>query len=393
MYDSLRVVASGGRGEIFLSGNGGADWTQLAVDCPEDDDIAAIAFAGRELLWTAGRDEAQLIDTAVPGGDCRYYEFGDTIWGYNVRFRVEGFESPAERIVLCAHYDATSGSPELCAPGADDNATGVAGVLACAGALLGAPVSKTVEFALFDAEEVGLLGSRYFTGNFDPGVTYEAVINLDMLGYDMFRDGSLMIAGRADPADSALADLVMAAIDSLDLPLLPMYTGAPNLASDHISFQDAGVPGILMIEADRMQLNPKYHTCSDIADSIMFDYLTECTQAALGSIAFLAGYDFYTGDDTVAVPVALYQNYPNPFTSSTIVSFTAPETIPVEIAVFDVLGRLVARPEIYRVAGADSGYVDWSGRNRGGRLLACGVYFVRLRAGSVEAVRKAVVVR
>ena len=58
-----------------------------------------------------------------------------------------------------------------------------------------------------------------------------------------------------------------------------------------------------------------------------------------------------------------------------------------------MLGRLVARPEVYRVAGADSGYVDWAGRNRSGRPLASGVYFVRLRAGNVEAVRKAVMVR
>jgi hypothetical protein len=393
MYDTLRVVASGGRGEIFLSDNGGVDWRRVEDGCPENDDIAAIAFAGRELLWTAGRDEAQQIDITPLGEQCRYYQFGDTIWGKNIRFRVEGDETPYHRIVMCAHYDATSGNPYVCTPGADDNATGVAGVLASAGALFGASVSRTVEFVLFDAEEPGLLGSRYFTGNFDPGVTYDAVINLDMLGYDKHRDWSLKISGRADHDDSTLADIVTTAIDSLGLLLVPDYTTVPNLTSDHVAFHGEGIPGILLIESDRTQLNPGYHTCRDVADSVMFDYLTECTKAALASIALLAGYDFHGEDPTAVAPIALYQNYPNPFASNTIVSFTAPEASPVEIAVFDVLGRFVARPETYRVAGADSGYVEWTGRNRSGRRLASGVYFVRLRVGSVEAVRKAVLVR
>lgn len=392
MFDTLHVVAAGGAGEIFLSENGGMDWVSIDAACPEDDDIAGVAFVERDLFWTAGRDETQLIDIAPPDAQCSYYQFGDTIWGKNLRFRAEGRDAPDHRIVMCAHYDATSGNPYVCAPGADDNATGVAGVMASARALYGAPLSRTIEFVLFDGEEPGLYGSRYFTGHFDAGIEYDAVINLDMLGYDFRRDWSLKISGRADPGDSSLADIVMMAIDTLGLLLQPDYTTVPNLPSDHLPFQDVGIPGILLIESERNELNPTYHSCRDIADSVMFDYLTECTKAALGSAAFLAGYAFYSGGDG-ARPVALYQNYPNPFMSSTVISFTAPEAQHAAVDIFDVLGRFVTRLDPFRVAGADSGYVEWDGRNRGGRQCAGGVYFVRFRAGGREAVRKAVLVR
>lgn len=392
MFDTLRVVAAGGAGDIFLSENGGADWTPVETGCPQEDDVAGIAFVGRDLFWTAGRDETQLIDIGPPEPLCAHYLFGDTIWGKNIRFRVEGHDAPDHRIVMCAHYDATSGTPYVCTPGADDNATGVSGVIASAGALYGAFLSRTIEFVLFDGEEPGLLGSRYFTGNLDADAVYDAVINLDMLGYDFLRDWSMKISGRAEPGDSAIAGFVTMAIDTLELRLQPDYTTVPNLTSDQFSFYDAGIPGILLIESERDELNPTYHSCRDTADSVMFDYLTECVKAALGAAAFLAGYDFYENGG-VPRAVALYQNYPNPFTSNTVISFTAPESQRVAIDVFDVLGRLVTRLEPYRVAGADSGYVDWSGRNRGGRQISSGVYFVRLRSGGREAVRKAVLVR
>lgn len=394
MYDSLRVVAAGGAGKIFVSEDGGASWSPLAGECTGDDDVAEVAFLERDVFWTAGRDEVKRIDISLPEVQCRHYQFGDTIWGKNIYFRAEGYEAPSRRVVICAHYDATSGAPYVCAPGADDNATGVAGVLASARVLHGARLSRTVEFALFDSEEVGLRGSRHFASNRDEGVIYDGVINLDMLGYDYRRDWSLKIAGRSHPDDMDLGDLVMAVIDSLDLQLVPDYTTIPNLPSDHYSFHEVGIPGIMLIESERDELNPAYHTCADIADKIVYDYLTECVRAALGSVAILAGYEFYEpGDSTVVKSVVLYQNWPNPFTDGTRISFTAPETAPVELAVYDVVGRLVTRLEPLRIAESDSGYVDWDGRNRGGRQLASGIYFVRLRVGSAENVRKAVLVR
>ncbi len=394
MYDSLRVVAAGGAGKIFVSEDGGASWSPLEGDCTGDDDVAEVAFLDRDVFWAAGRDEVRRIDITLPEVQCRHYQFGDTIWGKNICFRAEGYEAPSRRVVICAHYDAISGTPYICAPGADDNATGVAGVLASARALYGARLARTVEFVLFDAEEVGLRGSRYFAGNLEEGATYDGVINLDMLGYDYRKDWSLMVAGRSHPDDVDLGDLVMAVIDSLDLQLVPDYTMIPNLTSDHYSFHEVGIPGIMLIESERDELNPAYHTCGDIADKIVYDYLTECVKAALGSVAILAGYAFYEPEDsTVANPVVLYQNWPNPFTDGTRISFTAPETAPVELAVYDVLGCLVTRLEPLRVADADSGYVDWDGHNRGGRRLSSGVYFVRLRVGSAENVRKAVLVR
>jgi hypothetical protein len=99
-------------------------------------------------------------------------------------------------------------------------------------------------------------------------------------------------------------------------------------------------------------------------------------------------------DPTSGTPVKdlgeiwLYQNQPNPFASSTSITFEMPSAGgEVRLDVFDVSGRLVST----LVDGTQAGGVhsiEWNGRDDSGRELASGVYFYRLTAGERELTRK-----
>ncbi len=84
---------------------------------------------------------------------------------------------------------------------------------------------------------------------------------------------------------------------------------------------------------------------------------------------------------------ALHQNQPNPFAGSTRVTFDLPVESPVQIHVYDLLGRRVATlaDGIYR-AGFHT--VDWDLRGAGGVMVRPGVYVCRMRAGAFQAERK-----
>jgi hypothetical protein len=95
------------------------------------------------------------------------------------------------------------------------------------------------------------------------------------------------------------------------------------------------------------------------------------------------------------VRFALMPNSPNPFSSSTLISFSIPSPLAVDLRIFDVRGRLVRT-----VVGPDSGILDpgihtyvWDGRDHRGRRVASGIYFSRLDAGGRRAARKVVMLR
>jgi len=97
---------------------------------------------------------------------------------------------------------------------------------------------------------------------------------------------------------------------------------------------------------------------------------------------------------TVPAPSTLYlrQNYPNPFNPSTEIEVRLPEASEVELSVYDMSGRLVAR----LFSGEDGPGVRryrWDGRDEFGRPVPSGVYFYRLRAGKQVLSRKMVLVR
>jgi len=97
----------------------------------------------------------------------------------NVVVVKKGTEFPDEYIMITAHYDAVSGSP-----GADDNASGTAGVLECARLLKDYDTKRSIMFVPFNAEELGLGGSMPFAQKCaTENMNIVALFNMDMIGW------------------------------------------------------------------------------------------------------------------------------------------------------------------------------------------------------------------
>ncbi len=176
----------------------------------------------------------------------------------------------SEYIVIGAHYDhlglgeqfsmspSEVGKPH---PGADDNASGVAGVLELARMFASRPKQKRgILFLAFAGEELGLLGSRYFVDH--PAMPLDnavAMINLDMIG--RVRDGRVFVGGSR--TGSTLGPLVEEAFSREGLKA-DMTGGTDVGSSDHVSFTTKLVPALFFFSG----LHGDYHKPSDTWDKI-----------------------------------------------------------------------------------------------------------------------------
>jgi len=105
--------------------------------------------------------------------------------GANVIAKIDGTKSPKQYIVVSAHYDHIGVRTGTVFNGADDNASGTAGLFALAKYFKANPPAHTVIFAAFDVEESGLRGARAFVANPPVDLTAIAInLNMDMIGRD-----------------------------------------------------------------------------------------------------------------------------------------------------------------------------------------------------------------
>jgi hypothetical protein len=179
-----------------------------------------------------------------------------------------------ECVVVGAHHDhlGHGGDASLAPdqlgtvhPGADDNASGVAALLAVARAAAEAgPARRTLVFAAFGAEELGVLGSAYFVKSPPPACAVEKMqlmVNLDMVG--RARGGKVYVDG-ADTA-RGLREVVRALADARPaLPLELAFGGSGYGPSDHTSFYARGVPVLFLFTG----AHADYHRPSDTADKV-----------------------------------------------------------------------------------------------------------------------------
>lgn len=206
---------------------------------------------------------------------------------YNVVGVHRGWFQPDEMYVLGAHYDSVNN------PGADDNASGVAGVMEAARVLSQHGFASTLVFIAFDLEEVGLRGSRAWAQE-NQSASILGMLNFDMIAYNpvgqyhnrvsLYSGGTG--AGGYLPFRQSIAD----AVDLYAGGVTPVMRGGIT-ASDHQAFHEIGVPNCLLIE-DAVWTNPHYHKQTDTVDTpdyIDYWYATNLTRAAVGFLANNAG--------------------------------------------------------------------------------------------------------
>jgi hypothetical protein len=96
---------------------------------------------------------------------------------------------------------------------------------------------------------------------------------------------------------------------------------------------------------------------------------------------------------TPSVPLALFQNHPNPFNPSTVISYYLPYECEVTLSVYDSSGRLIETLERGARMTKGNHSVEWNGRDAGSRDVSSGVYFYRLQTGREMISKKMVLMR
>jgi len=92
---------------------------------------------------------------------------------------------------------------------------------------------------------------------------------------------------------------------------------------------------------------------------------------------------------TLPTTFALEQNYPNPFSSSTAISYELKTQMDIRVTIYDILGRMV-RETLAGAQSAGTHGILWDGRNTSGHKVAPGVYFCSVQAGSESQTKKMV---
>jgi len=177
---------------------------------------------------------------------------------------IQGTTLPNEVVVLGGHLDSINVSSSTgAAPGADDDASGVASIteafrLAIAN---GYKPARTVKFIAYAAEEVGLNGSAAIANSFKAsGVNVVAVLQLDMTNYK----GSTYDFGMVTDNTNASLNSFTTSLISTYLPGFTWTNFTCGYAcSDHASWTTAGYPSTLPFEATLTTDNPNIHTAND----------------------------------------------------------------------------------------------------------------------------------
>ncbi|MEW6073559.1 MAG: M20/M25/M40 family metallo-hydrolase [Planctomycetota bacterium] len=191
----------------------------------------------------------------------------------NVIAEIPGAVIPAEIVVIGAHYDSTNlFGPLHYAPGADDNASGTAGVLEAARILAAAgPYERTLRFIAFCGEEQGLIGSGVSAANSRAaGENIVAMLNTDMNAYRRW-DDARTCDFVTNYTSSALRAFCQAA-GALYVPDWASNTGSlAGGTSDHQSYYSQGYPAVFFFE-DVGNHSPFIHTDRDTTAQSAIDW-------------------------------------------------------------------------------------------------------------------------
>jgi hypothetical protein len=281
-----------------------ATHTQDTVDCPF---LSEEQRHDKQYCQLTHQKTGELIQT-------RFEQLGLRVWRQetagtpfstsNIVAELPGTSRPEEIVLVGAHYDAFHS-------GADDNTTGVAGVLELARVLSQYKFERTVRFVGFDFEEFGLVGSaRYVDAEGGKAEHIVASMVFDCIGYydpTPGSQGSLpglptpsagdFLAVIANDVSSHRASEVFALNEALKLmkvlPIIAPRDGTGPLTgnlmrSDHASFWVQGHEALFLTDTANFR-NPHYHQDTDTIETLDSVSFRRAVQVSAATLAFWAG--------------------------------------------------------------------------------------------------------
>lgn len=304
-----------------------------------------------------------------------HFKFGN-YQALNVIGNKHGARNKQHTYIADAHYDSVASGP-----GADDNASGVAGFMEIARILSEYTFENNLRFIGFDLEEDGLIGSTAYVKNaISPYDTIKADINFEMIGYysnknntqtspplfdlvfpaayaklvaDTFKGN--FITDVADYNSKPLSDAFLMAASQyvpdlkvIDLSVPDKGKTIPDLRrSDHANFWDKNIQSLMLTDGADFR-NKAYHTANDKSSILNMNFMGNTVKASLATLAKLAkpisgDVAGFTMETLVATKEAFIGNLKvNPNPAKHILNITAPELFNgISLNVYDLNGRMV----------------------------------------------------
>ncbi len=200
-----------------------------------------------------------------------------------------------EYVLVGAHYDHTGVGPRgRIGYGANDNGSGVSALLEVAEALCLDPPKRSIIFASFTAEELGLFGSRALAANLPvPKEQIVCMINLDQIGFGKSSESSVL--GTAHNRE--LIDVLKRAKKLSKTGIAKLHYGKREelgqsiklfTRSDHYEFHRIGVPALFFFEGLPLSDNKDYHTWRDTIDGVDIEKVTNTARLVFNTVWILA---------------------------------------------------------------------------------------------------------
>ncbi|MDT0608514.1 M28 family peptidase [Croceitalea rosinachiae] len=196
--------------------------------------------------------------------------------------------------IICAHFDSVRNTP-----GADDNASGTAGILEAMRILSQYEFKNSIAFIGFDLEEQGLIGSKEYVNELNTNHDILGVINFEMIGYPcrsaICQDLPLSdtsIYNIALPEFTALRTK-FDAIGNEYVPKLKITSveadNDPNFRrSDHAPFWSANISALFITDGANFR-NPHYHQTSDTPETLDYNFTKNIVATTVLTVMDLAG--------------------------------------------------------------------------------------------------------
>ena len=285
----------------FLSGNIKTDSIMATIQHLQDYGTRAYdepqSYQARN--WLIAKYEQMGLETEIHN----FTIASNSSWGWNyyphsntsgnVIAIQTGTLYPDEFIVCGSHYDSWSWNPitAAVAPGADDNASGTAGIVEIARILSQYQFERSIIYCNFTAEEFGLFGSAaYATRCKQENKNILGYFNIDMSGY--LKPGTDIHIHLIYPTSAAPLANYYTNVANIYFPEIPIahFAALPGGDSDHTSFNQKGYYGIFPFE-DKDFDSPYIHSADDII-GLSVNTPEQCrvfTQITCASISTLAG--------------------------------------------------------------------------------------------------------
>lgn len=294
--------------------------------------------------WLVSRYQQMNVDTVilhdfpVPESDI---ETADNILAVQW-----GTKTPQEFVICGAHYDSWNSDgtdPDtIRSPGADDNASGVAGIMETARLLSHYTFDRTIIYANWCAEEIGLIGSAAYAADYAAqNLDIVGYFNLDMTGY--LEEGSdIHVHLMYTTQDSTIANYVFnfSHVYFPEMPIQQAWLAWGD--SDYSSFNRNGYPAVHPFE-DVHASSPFIHSRNDVL-GLSVNHLEQSkrfTELNLGLVATLAGINNDGVVETETINVAMY---PNPTKES--VNIMAEDGVQ-QISVYNALGQQIVAMKMH----------------------------------------------